>query len=124
MRRALAGVQLSYVFAYASRLPFNVVTGTDRNFDTNANDRPAGFGRNTGRGFDSASLDLRLGKKFGLTERLRAEVIVEGFNLLNRANYQVPNNVFGGGATPLASFGRPTAAADPRQCQLGLRLDF
>ena len=28
------------------------------------------------------------------------------------------------GATPLASFGRPTAAGDPRQVQLGLRLNF
>ena len=45
---------------YASRLPFNVLLGTDRNLDTNNNDRPLGFGRNTGRGFDFASLDLRL----------------------------------------------------------------
>jgi hypothetical protein len=124
LRRALRGFQLSYVFSYASPTPFNVLTGTDRNADTNNNDRPAGVGRNTGRGFGFASLDVRLSRKFSLTERLRAEVIAEAFNLLNRANYQVPNNVFGTGATPLASFGRPTAAADPRQCQVGLRLDF
>ncbi|MDT7603534.1 MAG: hypothetical protein QOF61_1531, partial [Acidobacteriota bacterium] len=124
LRRALEGFQFSYIFSYASRLPFNVLTGTDRNADTNNNDRPAGLGRNTGRGFDYASLDLRLSRQFRLTESFRAEVLAEAFNLLNRANYQVPNNVFGGGSVPLATFSRPTAAADPRQCQLGLRLNF
>jgi hypothetical protein len=123
-RRALAGFQLSYIFTYASRLPFNIQTGADRNFDTNFNDRPAGVGRNTGRGFDFAALDLRLSRRFQLTERVRLEAIAEGFNVLNRANFQVPNNIFGTGQTPLATFGRPTAANDPRQLQLGLRLSF
>jgi hypothetical protein len=123
-RRALEGFQLSYIFSYASAPPFNVLTGTDRNFDTNFNDRPVGVGRNTGRGFDSASLDLRLSRKFHFTEHLEMEAIVEGFNVLNRANFQLPNNTFGTGATPLATFGRPTTAGDPRQIQFGLRLGF
>ncbi len=123
-RRTLSGFQLSYIFQYGSRLPFNVVTGADRNNDTNVNDRPAGVGRNTGRGFDHASLDLRLSRRFGFGERASVETIVEGFNVLNRANLQLPNNTFGTGATPLASFGRPTAADSPRQVQFGLRLNF
>lgn len=122
--RALENFQLSYIFSYASRLPFNIVTGNDRNFDTNNNDRPAGVGRNTGRGFDFSSLDLRLNRQFHLTEHVHLEVLVEGFNVLNRSNFSVPNNVFGTGQTPLATFGQPTAAADPRQFQLGLRLGF
>jgi hypothetical protein len=124
MRRALAGVQLSYIFTYGSRLPFNIQTGNDRNFDTNTNDRPLGVGRNTGRGFDFASLDLRLSRKFRLTEHLGLEAIAEGFNVLNRANLQIPNNTFGQGSAPVASFGRPNAAADARQFQLGLRFSF
>jgi hypothetical protein len=72
-RRALENFGLSYIFTYASALPFNIQTGTDRNNDTNANDRPFGVGRNTGRGFDFASLDLRLSRKFRLTERVRIE---------------------------------------------------
>ncbi|HEX8291980.1 MAG TPA: hypothetical protein VF570_09515, partial [Pyrinomonadaceae bacterium] len=124
LRRSLAGFQLGYIFTYASATPFNVLTGNDRNGDTNFNDRPAGLGRNTGRGFGFASLDLRLSRRFRLTERAELETVVEGFNVLNRANYQVPNNVYGTGATPLPSFGLPTAAADPRQVQLGLRLTF
>ena len=122
--RGLAGFQLGYIFTYASAAPFNVLTGHDRNGDTNFNDRPAGLGRNTGRGFGFASLDLRLGRRFPLTERAELETVVEGFNVLNRANYQVPNNVYGSGRAPLPSFGLPTAAADPRQVQLGLRLMF
>ncbi|HEY0005358.1 MAG TPA: carboxypeptidase regulatory-like domain-containing protein [Pyrinomonadaceae bacterium] len=124
LRPALAGFQLSYIFTYASSLPFNIQTGADRNNDTNANDRPAGVGRNTGRGFDFASLDLRLSRKFRLTESLRLEAIAEGFNVLNRANLQIPNNIFGTDATPLQNFGRPNAASDPRQLQMGLRLSF
>ncbi len=122
--RLLNGFQLSYIFSYASRLPFNVLTGNDRNFDTNFNDRPLGTGRNTGRGFNFASLDLRLSRRFRFAERLDLEAIMEGFNVLNHANLQLPNNTFGTGQTPLATFGRPTAASDPRQIQFGLRLSF
>ena len=66
----LRGFQFGYIFTYASRLPFNVLLGSDRNFDTNNNDRPVGVGRNTGRGFDFASLDLRLSRRFSLLNEL------------------------------------------------------
>jgi hypothetical protein len=124
LRRALHGFQLSYIYTYASRLPFNVLLGSDRNFDTNNNDRPVGVGRNTGRGFDFASFDLRLSRRFRLTERSALEVMAEGFNLFNRANFGVPNNTFGSGINPLATFGQPTAAFDPRQFQFGLKVSF
>lgn len=122
--RVLSGFQLSYIFSYGSRLPFNIVTGNDRNFDTNVNDRPVGVARNSGSGFNFASLDLRLSRHFRLTERVQLETLVEAFNVLNRANLQLPNNTFGVGAIAPATFGQPTAAADPRQLQFGLRLSF
>jgi hypothetical protein len=122
--RVLRGFQLGYIFTYGSRLPFNVLLGSDRNLDTNNNDRPAGVGRNTGRGFDFASLDLRVSRRFHLTERVDLQLMAEGFNVLNRANFGVPNNTFGSGTTPLATFGQPTAAFDPRQFQFGIRLSF
>lgn len=118
------GFQFGYIFTYASRLPFNVLQGTDRNLDTNNNDRPLGVGRNTGRGFDFASLDLRVSKRFKLTERVDLQLLAEGFNMLNRANFGVPNNTFGSGATPLPAFGQPTQAFDPRQFQFGMRVSF
>jgi hypothetical protein len=124
LQKALHGFQLSYIFTYASRLPFNILLGSDRNFDTNNNDRPVGVGRNTGRGFDFASLDMRLSRRFQITERVGLDVLAEGFNLFNRANFGVPNNTFGSGATPLATFGQPTAAFDPRQFQFGLKVSF
>ncbi len=123
-RRVAGGFQLSYIFRYGSALPFNIVTGGDRNFDTTTNDRPVGVGRNTGKGFDFKSFDLRLSRRLRLTEHAGLEVIAEGFNLFNRSNFQLPNNTFGQGTTPLAAFGRPTAAADPRQIQIGLRVSF
>ena len=124
LRRWLAAFQLGYIFTYASRLPFNVLTGNDRNGDTNFNDRPEGVGRNTGRGFDTATLDVRLSRRFRFGERAGLETVIEAFNVFNRANYQVPNNVFGTGRTPLPSFGQPLVASDPRQVQLGLRFTF
>ncbi|MGC2239080.1 MAG: carboxypeptidase regulatory-like domain-containing protein [Pyrinomonadaceae bacterium] len=123
-RKIFGGFQFSYIFNYASSLPFNIVTGNDRNGDTTNNDRPLGVGRNTGKGFDFASLDMRLSRRFNFSERINLELIAEGFNVLNRANYSVPNNTFGTGIIPNASFGKPTAAFDSRQIQLGMRLSF
>jgi carboxypeptidase family protein/TonB-dependent receptor-like protein len=122
--RVWNGFQLSYIFTYASRLPFNILLGSDRNFDTNNNDRPVGVGRNTGRGFEYASLDMRLSRRFRINDRVSFDVLAEGFNLFNRANFNVPNNTFGSGVTPNPTFGQPTQAFDPRQFQFGLKLSF
>jgi hypothetical protein len=123
-RPLLAGWQLSYIVSYTSALPFNIQTGTDRNNDTNVNDRPAGVGRNTGRGFSAASLDTRLSRSFRLRDRVTLEVMAEAFNTMNRVNRQVPNNIFGPGLAPLPSFGRATSAGDARQAQLGVRVSW
>ena len=123
-QRILSGFQLGYIFTYASRLPFNVLLGSDRNLDTNNNDRPLGVGRNTGRGFDFASLDLRVSRRFHVTERVDLQLIAEGFNVLNRANFGIPNNTIGSGPTPLPTFGQPTAAFDARQFQFGMKVTF
>jgi hypothetical protein len=115
------GFRLSAIFSYGSALPFNVLTGTDRNHDTTVNDRPAGVGRNSERGFDSATLDVRLSRVLHVG-RAHAELLIEGFNVLNRSNLQLPNGVFGTGSLPRAGFGEATAAAAGRQRQLGLRV--
>jgi hypothetical protein len=118
-QRFLCGFQLGYIVTYASHLPFNVLLGNDRNFDTNTNDRPVGVGRNTGRGFDFASLDLRLSRRLKLTERVDLQILAEGFNVLNRANLGVPINT-----VTAARFGQPTQAFDPRQFQFGMKVSF
>jgi hypothetical protein len=121
--RAFWGLEFAYVAAAASGVPFNVQTGNDRNGDTNANDRPAGVARNTGRQPATRSLDLRVSRPwvFGGT---RLEVMLEAFNALNHTNVLAVNNVFGAGPVPRASFGQPTLAGDPRQIQVGVRWGF
>src|SRR5207237_7994700 len=37
IRKFFGGSEVSYIFTFASRLPFNIVTGSDRNGDTNNN---------------------------------------------------------------------------------------
>jgi hypothetical protein len=119
------GWQLSPMFRYTSPLPYNVLLNFDRNGDTNLNDRPFGLGRNTARGFDYASLDMRVSRTWRVHERVQLQVIGEAFNTLNRSNRAAPNNVIGNGVgAPLASFGRETGAFDPRQAQIGLRVSF
>ncbi len=115
-----AGFQLAPLVSYTSALPFNIQTGTDRNFDTNVNDRPLGVGRNTGRGFNAFAVDLRLSRVFRIAEHWTLEPLVESFNSTNRTNLQLPNNIVTAGA----GFGRATAAGDPRQVQFGLRLTY
>ena len=125
MRALASGWQLSPMFTYTSALPFNVLLNYDRNYDTSLNDRPAGLGRNTARGFNFMSLDIRLSRTFAIGDRFRLETLVESFNTLNRTNWALPNNIIGNGiGAPLPTFGSPTAAYDPRQMQVGLRLDF
>lgn len=119
------GWQLSPMFRYTSALPYSVLLNFDRNNDTALNDRPVGIGRNTARGFNYSSFDVRLSRTLTLSERLRLQVMAESFNTFNRTNRAVPNNVVGASlAAPSASFGRETAAFDPRQIQIGLRLSF
>jgi hypothetical protein len=115
-------IQLSAIYTRGAAYPFTILTGAQTLQTTAA--RPAGVGRNTGVGFNYSSLDLRLNRQFPITERVRMEILAESFNTLNRINLQFPNNTFGTGAVPAASFGQPTAAADPRQVQFGIRLVY
>lgn len=124
IRRALAGVEFGYVLSYATGVPFNLVTGNDRNNDTTVNDRPLGVPRNSGRLPSTASCDLRVSRAFSPGGRHRVEALVEAFNLFNHVNILNVNNTFGPGSTPLAAFGQPILAGDPRQIQLGGALEL
>ncbi len=134
--KVLADLTMSPILTFASGRPFNLLMGFDANGDTNANtDRPTLAGRNTGRGPDFFSFDLRVTKAFVFRGHIeRIEVIAEGFNLFNRVNYSGVNNVVGTslnafdvegdatrGATEPLGF---TSAFAPRQIQVGLRLRF
>jgi len=121
---ALRVIDVGWLFSFATGVPFNVLTGTDRNHDTNANDRPIGVARNSERQPSTSSFDLRISRtlKIGATQRI--DLLAEAFNLFNHVNVLNVNATFGSGSTPAPSFGAPIAAGDPRQVQLGVRWNF
>jgi len=83
--------------------------------------------RNAGIGSDFFSLNLRLSRAFPIAGGVKAEGLVEAFNLTNRANPLTRNSNFGPGAypmNPVATFNQITAVGDPRVVQFGLRLTF
>jgi hypothetical protein len=96
----------------------------DRWFDPSAFALPAPFTfgsalRNSLIGPGYASLDLAMAKGWSLQRGSRLEFRWEIFNALNRANFDIPNRIFG---TP--NFGRVFSAKLPREMQLGVRLAF
>jgi hypothetical protein len=85
------------------------------------------IGRNTGQGPDFFSAGLRLSRAFPIGRTVRAEGMVEAFNLTNRVNPITTNANFGAGAypsNPSSSFGQVTAVGEPRSIQLAMRLRF
>ena len=101
------------IFTYGSGRPFNLLTGGDTNNDGRSlTDRPFGLGRNTGIGESIITFDARLSRRFQVSERRYLELIFEGFNLLNRTNFNGINNEVGNlivGANGQTSNGLTTA---------------
>jgi hypothetical protein len=122
------GLQFNTFLIAASGLPVNPLTGVDNNGDGNLLDRPVGFGRNSFRGPSQNTVDISLMRRFQIRERLRAELRLEGTNIVNHSNFLRVNATYGDGAMPLATFLAPVAgntSSDPgRQLQVGLRFTF
>jgi hypothetical protein len=147
-QRFLADFTIAPIVEISSGRPFNILTGTDSNGDLQSStDRPGvaadgtlfipttaftngSLGRNLGVTHSYASVDLRLMRTIRLGERLRLDVIAEGFNLFNRFNEAAASplfsdvNAFGQRAGNGHFYSRPTASFDPRQFQFGLKLNF
>jgi len=84
------------------------------------------LGANTGITQGIATWDASLQKNFPLTERMGLQFRAEGFNLLNRTHFGVPNRTIftrTGALTDTAGAIRSTSQ-DARQVQLGLKLNF
>jgi hypothetical protein len=147
-QRFFSDFTVAPILEISSGRPFNILTGTDSNGDLQGStDRPGvaadgtlfipttaftagSLGRNLGITHGYASLDLRLMRTIRLGERLRLDVIAEGFNLFNRFNEAAASplfsdvNAFNLRAANGRFYSRPTAAFDPRQFQFGLKLNF
>jgi hypothetical protein len=135
----LRGFALSGVVVAQSPRPFTLFVGFDANNDGNpVSDRVGQSGRNTYSGDGLTSVDLRLGRTFGLGERLRLVVSVDAFDVLNRANVDEVFSVYGApnfiGPVPThykdgksaadPSFGAPRTTFNPRQFQFAAKLQF
>jgi Carboxypeptidase regulatory-like domain/TonB-dependent Receptor Plug Domain len=97
-------------------------------------------GRNIVAGPNFRTVDLSLNKSFALTEKLNLQLRAETFNLLNRANFDLPSNSDDGSQifsfspmtssapasfTPLSTAGRINSIiGNARELQLGLKLVF
>lgn len=99
--------------------PIQLAPGVTRAQLTPATGTFGAIGRNTERSGSFLQWNAALQKSFSLSERLRLQVRAESFNLLNRANYDVPDAVL---SSP--TFGQAVTAFDSRQGQVALRLEF
>ena len=147
LHRFLSDFTLAPIFEISSGRPFNILSNQDTNNDqSNQTDRPniagdgtlvvpppfsaGSLGRNAGLTHKFASLDMRLTRSIRIGERLRLDVIAEGFNLFNHFNEASASpfiddvNAFRQRAGNGRYYGRPTASFDPRQFQFGLKLNF
>jgi hypothetical protein len=145
--RFLSDFTVAPIFEISSGRPFNILTGVDTNGDQqSSNDRPnvasdgrlllpqfftnGTLGRNRGITHTYSSLDLRVMRAVRFGERVRIDLIAEGFNLFNRFNEAAASplftdvNAFGQRASNGSYYSRPTAAYDPRQFQFGLKINF
>lgn len=127
--RVSHGFQASAVLQAYSALPFNVTSGVTTIWGTPG--RPildgAFIDRNAGVGSAFVTLGARLSRTVRLKGRVGVELLVEGFNLANRANVVTRNTNFGPGAypdSPSATFGQITAVGESRSAQFGVRVKF
>ena len=98
--------------------------GPDRWFNTGAFTMPAygtfgNAGRNILEGPGSSSINVSAIKNTALRESLTLQFRAEIFNLLDKANFGLPDGYLGS-----PSFGRLLTAGTPRRVQLGLKLIF
>jgi hypothetical protein len=96
----------------------------ERWFDTAAFRMPArgtfgNAGRNILDGDGSQLMNMSLLKNFNFKESQRLQFRIEAFNLLNHANFDLPDIFFGS-----PTFGRVSSAQSPRRVQLGVKYVF
>jgi hypothetical protein len=146
--RVLGNWKLAPLLRATTGMPINITSGKDNSLSAIGRDRPnqvladpypatqtptlwinptafvqnptgtfGTLGRNAVRGPGSLRVDTALSREFVIQERFRLEARGEAFNVINHANFSAPNTNLSS-----SSFGRITAAADPRILQFALKL--
>jgi hypothetical protein len=121
---------------------YNIFAGIDANGDTNSlNDRPGTLGRDTLKGPDIFSWDMRVARNLRFKEHLSGELTFDMFNITNRANISdlntvcecdLPASAFSSGAlhgtigslNSLFGFDTARQTLNPFQFQYGFKLRF
>jgi hypothetical protein len=104
--------------ATAAANPYFRRVGTGASFAQGAG-RFGDLGRDVFYGPGIQTVDVALAKRFKIAERHTVEFRGEAFNLFNHTNFNNPSGNIGS-----TTFGRITAAKDPRLAQLTLRYSF
>src|SRR5215471_21393338 len=144
-RALFSDYTISSIIQFQSGTPYSALVSGDPNNDGNrSTDRLPGTVRNQYTTPAIYQFDVRLTRSIKFSETMRLRLIVEAFNLFNRANVATVNNTFfvysGGPAGTLSfpsasspfgtprTFGSPasgtTTFATPRQVQLAVKFDF
>jgi hypothetical protein len=138
--------KMAGVVTYGSGRPENVMVSGDPNQDGNdANDRLPGAARDSFIGPNYATTDARLTRRLYVRERIKLDLVVDSFNLLNRDNKRVlitenglesdtayfvkisnelGVNYYPGHFQIPRNPLQPTNAYSPRQLQLALKMIF
>jgi hypothetical protein len=110
----------------AARQPYNWINTAAFAIPTNAQIAAGDFFGNAGANIlrlpGMVNFDVSLLKNITFTERVRAQFRTEFFNLTNTPFFGGPGSLGLQYNTP--TFGKITAAGDPRIVQLGLKLVF
>ena len=122
----LGKMEFAPILTVGSGLPVNPIVGFDANLSGAfpLSSRPLGYSRNSLRTPAVVDMDMRLVKYISLKPHSRLDLVVELFNVFNRANFASTNNIFGPGLTPTAVFGTPIESGRPRQAQFSIDFEF
>jgi len=124
--RAFGHIEVAWIFTVESGQPGNPLTGLDsnRSHAFPLGSRPLDFGRNSLETPHRTTLDFRALKYFPIANRGKLDLVVEFFNLLNRANATQLNPFFGSSLTPGAGFRQPIQGLNARQIQFSVDFEF
>ena len=136
----LGGFQFSILNTLQSGQPYSILAGSDINGDGFPfNDRVGSIGRNSYLGAPFYDTDIRLQRIFHTGEHARLTLSGEAFDVLNVANVQDVDQVYGSGeflgaiprhfgdgvaSSANPNFGTPTFAGAARQFQISAALSF
>ncbi len=118
-------IQVSGIFRAQSGFHFSRAPASgvlvDPDGDASVNAIDVNAGRNAFTTPPFVNLDMRFAKRFSIASGVKAQVLLEFFNLFNRQN---PAAVGRRQDVPLEPFGRATQVLPGREGQIGFRIEF